>query len=85
MPFADILDYAQFTAYIDPDTLVATQDNAIDLLEVRTAGFWNTGQVLNSRHIVDPVRACVWRRSKMLQTEGTVRVLSIQQHAALVI
>ena len=37
MPFADILDYAQFTAYIDPDALVATQENAIDLLEVRMA------------------------------------------------
>ena len=44
MPFADILDYAQFTAYIDPDTLVATQENAIDLLEVRTTGMRGTGQ-----------------------------------------
>ena len=35
MPFADILDYAQFTAFINPDALVATQENAIDLLEVR--------------------------------------------------
>ena len=34
MPFADILDYAQFTAYIDPDALVEAQDNAIDILEV---------------------------------------------------
>ena len=36
MPFADILDYAQFTAFIDPDALVAAQDNAIDILEVQT-------------------------------------------------
>jgi len=35
MPFADVLDYAQFTAYIDPDALVAAQDNAINILEAR--------------------------------------------------
>ncbi len=36
MPFADVLDYAQFTAFIDPDALVAAQDNAINILEVRS-------------------------------------------------
>lgn len=34
MPFADILDYADFTEYIDPVALMASQDNAIDVVEV---------------------------------------------------
>ena len=47
MPFADVLDYAQFTAYIDPDALVAAQDNAIDILEVRGYHMTRNIAVLN--------------------------------------
>jgi len=34
MPFADILNYAEFTEFIDPNLLVESQANAIDILEV---------------------------------------------------
>ena len=35
MPFSDILNYAEFSEYIDPELLVESQANAIDILEVR--------------------------------------------------
>ena len=35
MPFADILNYAEFTEFIDPGLLIESQANAIDILEVR--------------------------------------------------
>lgn len=33
MPFSDIIDYSEFTEYIDPQELQATQANAIDVLQ----------------------------------------------------
>mmetsp|Transcript_3023 Transcript_3023/g.8820 ORF Transcript_3023/g.8820 Transcript_3023/m.8820 type:complete len:679 (+) Transcript_3023:373-2409(+) len=33
MPFSDIIDFAEFTEYIDPDELQATNANAIDVLQ----------------------------------------------------
>lgn len=37
MPFSDIVDYADFTEYIDPQELQTTQANAIDVLQVCAA------------------------------------------------
>lgn len=38
MPFADVVDYADITAFIDPGQLIAQQANAIDVLQVRNPG-----------------------------------------------
>lgn len=35
MPFSDVVDFAEFTEYIDPEELQGQQANAIDVIQVR--------------------------------------------------